>query len=47
MDADYFTAKLMTIASFAPDRFFYAFRLVGALLVATVVTLLIDRRLRR
>jgi hypothetical protein len=42
-----FTAKLMTIASLAADRWFYSLRLVGALVVATLVTLLIDRRLRR
>jgi hypothetical protein len=37
----------MTIASFAADRFFYAFRLIGAMVVATLITLFIDRRLRR
>jgi hypothetical protein len=37
----------MTFASYAADRFFYAFRLVGALVVATLVTLFIDRKLRR
>jgi hypothetical protein len=37
----------MTLALLAADRFFYAVRLVGALVVATLVPLLIDRRLRR
>jgi len=31
----------------APLRFIYAIRLIGALLAATLLTLLIDRRLRR
>jgi len=42
-----FTAKLMTIALLAADRFFYSLRLIVALIVAMLVTLLIDRRLRR
>jgi len=42
-----FTAKLMTIASFAADRIVYSLRLVGALIAATLITVLIDRRLRR
>ena len=42
-----FTAKLMTIASLAADRLFYSLRLIGALILATLVTLFIDRRLRR
>ena len=37
----------MTIASLAADRFLYSLRLVGALIVATLITVLIDRRLRR
>jgi hypothetical protein len=37
----------MTLASLTADRFFYAFRLVGALVVAILVPLFIDRRLRR
>jgi hypothetical protein len=37
----------MTIASFAADRFLYSLRLVAALIAATVIPLLIDRRLRR
>jgi hypothetical protein len=32
---------------FERDHFFYAARLIGALLVATLVPLLIDRRFRR
>ena len=42
-----FTAKLMTFASLAADRFVYSLRLVGALIAATLITVLIDRRLRR
>jgi hypothetical protein len=37
----------MTIASFAADRIVYSLRLVGALIAATLITVLIDRRLRR
>jgi hypothetical protein len=33
--------------TFERDHFFYAFRLIGALLVAVLVPLLIDRRFRR
>jgi hypothetical protein len=33
-------------AEFFTSRFYYAARLIGALLVATVVPLLIDRRVR-
>jgi len=32
---------------FSTSRFYYAARLIGALLIATVVPLLIDRRVRR
>jgi hypothetical protein len=34
-------------AEFSTNHLFYALRLIGALLVATVVPLLIDRRARR
>lgn len=34
-------------AEFPTSRFYYAARLIGALLVATLVPLLIDRRARR
>ena len=34
-------------AEFSANHLFYALRLIGALLVATVVPLLIDRRARR
>jgi hypothetical protein len=34
-------------AEFSGNHLFYALRLIGALLVATVVPLLIDRRARR
>ncbi len=34
-------------AEFSTSRFYYASRLIGALLIATVVPLLIDRRARR
>ncbi len=34
-------------AQFSANHLFYALRLIGALLVATVVPLLIDRRARR
>ena len=34
-------------AEFSNSRFYYASRLIGALLIATVVPLLIDRRARR
>jgi len=34
-------------AEFSNNHLFYALRLIGALLVATVVPLLIDRRARR
>jgi hypothetical protein len=37
----------MTFTSLAADRLFYSLRLLGALIVATVVPVLIDRRLRR
>jgi hypothetical protein len=37
----------MTIASLAADRFVHALRLAGALIAATLITVLIDRRLRR
>ena len=33
--------------TFERDQFFYAIRLIGALMVATLVPLLIDRRFRR
>jgi hypothetical protein len=32
---------------FSTSRFYYAARLIGALLIATVVPLLLDRRARR
>ena len=35
------------IADFSTSHLYYASRLVGALLIATVVPLLIDRRARR
>jgi hypothetical protein len=35
------------LAGISADRFLYACRLIGALLVATLVPLLIDRRFRR
>ena len=41
------TASLLMLAGTPADRFLYAFRLIGALLVATLVPLLIDRRFRR
>ena len=41
------TAPLLIAAGIPADRFLYAFRLIGALLVATLVPLLIDRRFRR
>ncbi|HXN75138.1 MAG TPA: hypothetical protein VN876_00810 [Gemmatimonadaceae bacterium] len=42
------TTPLLVIAAGIPaDRFLYAFRLIGALLLATLVPLLIDRRFRR
>lgn len=34
-------------AEFSTSRFYYVSRLIGALLIATVVPLLIDRRARR
>ena len=34
-------------ADLSTSRFYYAARLIGALLIATVVPLLIDRRVRR
>jgi len=34
-------------AEFSTSRLYYAARLIGALLIATVVPLLIDRRARR
>ena len=34
-------------AEFSTSRFYYAARLIGALLIATVVPLLIDRHARR
>lgn len=34
-------------AEIATSRFYYAARLIGALLIATLVPLLIDRRARR
>jgi hypothetical protein len=37
----------MTIASLAADRLLYSLRLVAALIVATAVPFLLDRRLRR
>jgi hypothetical protein len=37
----------MDIAQFTTSRFYYASRLIGALLIATLVPLLIDRRARR
>jgi len=37
----------MTFKQLAVPRIFYALRLVGALLVATVLPILIDRRARR
>lgn len=39
--------SLLMLAGISADRFLYAFRLIGALLVATLVPLLIDRRFRR
>lgn len=41
------SASLLMLAGIPADRFLYAFRLIGALLVATLVPLLIDRRFRR
>ena len=41
------TMPLLIAAGMPADRFLYAFRLIGALLVATLVPLLIDRRFRR
>jgi hypothetical protein len=41
------SASLLMLAGISADRFLYAFRLIGALLVATLVPLLIDRRFRR
>jgi hypothetical protein len=35
------------LAGISADRVLYAFRLIAALLVATLVPLLIDRRFRR
>jgi hypothetical protein len=37
----------MTFKELAVPRIFYALRLLGALLVATVLAILIDRRARR
>jgi len=34
-------------SQFSTSRFYYALRLIGALLIATLVPLLIDRRVRR
>ena len=34
-------------AEFSTSRFYYASRLIGALLIATVIPLLIDRHARR
>lgn len=34
-------------AEFSDNHLFYAFRLIGALVVATAVPLLVDRRARR
>jgi hypothetical protein len=42
-----FAARQYILTQFATDRFFYAFRLVVALLLATLVPLLLDRRFRR
>jgi hypothetical protein len=41
------STSLLMLAGIPADRFLYAFRLIGALLVATLVPLLIDRRFRR
>jgi hypothetical protein len=38
---------LRNYMTFERDHLFYAIRLIGALLVATLVPLLIDRRFRR
>jgi hypothetical protein len=38
---------LRNYMTFERDHLFYAFRLIGALLVAILVPLLIDRRFRR
>jgi hypothetical protein len=40
-------ASLLIAAGIPSDRLLYAFRLIGALLVATLVPFLIDRRFRR
>jgi hypothetical protein len=42
-----FAARSHILTQFATERFFYAFRLAGALLLATLVPLLLDRRFRR
>jgi hypothetical protein len=41
------TQMEMGSSQFTTTRFFYASRLIGALLIATLVPLLIDRRARR
>jgi hypothetical protein len=41
------TQTVMGGSQFTTSRFYYASRLIGALLVATLVPLLIDRRGRR
>jgi len=42
-----FAARPYILTQLVTNRFFYAFRLAGALLLATLVPLLLDRRFRR